>query len=86
MVSEKQKFIKKVEAWAYEKCAGSGGPEVEDAVDVVDYFTEEFGLKWPVFLKLLQEVCTRVQSLDTSWTRAPGIQYVPEAPHQGDTC
>ena len=69
MVSkEKQKFIKQVEAWAFEKFGGSGDPEVEDAVDVVDYFTEMFGQQLPVFQKLLQDVCTRVQSLDMSWT------------------
>ena len=86
MVSkEKQKFIKQVEAWAFEKFGGSGDPEVEDAVDVVDYFTEMFGQQLPVFQKLLQDVCTRVQSLDMSWTRATGIQHVIEAPEQGDT-
>ena len=87
MVSkEKQKFIQKVEAWATEKFfGGSGDPEVEDAVDVVDYFTEMFGQQLPVFQKLLQDVCTRVQSLDTSWTRAPGIQHVLPSPEQGDT-
>ena len=64
---------------------GSGDPEVEDAVDVVDYFTAMFGHQLPVFQKLLQDVCTRVASLDTSWTRAAGIQHVLETPEQGDT-
>ena len=86
MVSkEKKEFIKKVEAWAYEKFGGSGDPEVEDAVDVVDYFTEMFGQQLHVFHKLLQDVCTRIESLDTSWNRAAGIKRVLDTPEQGDT-
>ena len=63
MVSkENQKFIKKVEAWAYGKFGGgSGDPEVEDAVDVFDYFTERFGQQLPVFHARLRDDALRLE-------------------------
>jgi len=86
MVSkEKQKFIKEVQDWAQEKCGGSGNPEIEDAVGVIDYFENIFGQQLPVFQKLLQDMCARAQSLDTSSTRNPGIQNLPEVPEEGET-
>ena len=83
--TDKQKFIKKVEAWAQEKFGGSGDPEIEDAVDVVDYFTRMFGDQEHVFQKMLQDVCARIQSLDSTWTRDPCIQHVPDPPEEGET-
>ena len=83
-MKEKQQFIKNVEAWAQEKFGGSGDPEGEDAVDVVDYFVSMFGNQMDVFSKLLMDVSARVQSLDRTWARSPGIQHVHEPPAPGE--
>jgi len=82
---DKRKFIEKIQTWAKDKFCGSGDPEVEDAVDCIDFFESTFGEKLPVFAKLLQDVSTRVEALDTSFLRDPGITHVPQTPAEGDT-
>ena len=54
---EKRKFIESVQLWAHEKFGGSRDPEVEDAVDIVDFFESMFGEEPEVFEKLLKDVC-----------------------------
>ena len=82
---ERQQLIKKVAAWVQEKFGGSGEPEIDDAAVVFDYCENIFGKQDPVFQKLLQDVCTRTHSLDTSWARNPGTHMVPELPEEGET-
>ena len=82
---DKRKFIEKIQTWAKEKFCGSGDPEVEDAVDCIDFFESTFGEQLSVFAKLLQDVSARVEALDTSFLRDPGITHVPQTPAEGDT-
>ena len=82
---EKRKFIESVQLWAHEKFGGSRDPEVEDAVDIVDFFESMFGEEPEVFEKLLKVVCARIQSLDTSFVREAGLQNVPDPPAEGTT-
>ncbi len=84
-VREKKKFIETVQLWAHEKFGGSGDPEIEDAVDIVEFFVSMFGEQPEVFEKLLKDVCARILSLDSSFVREDGLQYVPEPPEQGST-
>ena len=83
--NDKKKFIMKIQAWAKEKFGGSGDPEVEDAVDCIDFFDMMFGEQLPVFAKLLQDVVLRIEALDRSCVRDPGITLVPEIPTEGET-
>ena len=62
---DKKKFIELVLLWAHENFGGSKDPEVEDAIDIVDFFESMFGEEPEVFEKLLNGVCDRIQSLDT---------------------
>ena len=82
---EKRKFIETVQMWAQEKFGGSRDPEVEDAVDIVDFFVSMFGEQPAVFEKLLKDVCARIQSLDSSFVREDGVQTVPDPPEEGTT-
>ncbi len=68
-----------------EKLGGSGDPEVEDAVDIVDYFTKMFGDQHEVFQGLLESVLKRLQALDPKWTRPRCIQEVPDTPGEDET-
>jgi len=82
---DKKKFIETVLMWAQEKFGGSRDPEIEDAVDVVDFFDTMFGQQPDVFEKLLKDVCARILSLDTSFVREAGLQTVPDPPEEGTT-
>ena len=82
---ERQQLIKKVAAWVQEKFGGSGDPEIEDAVDVIDSFEKIFGKQLPVFQKLFAKCAHSDQTMDTSWMRNPSTQIVPELPGEGET-
>ena len=58
---------------------------MEDAVDCIDFFESMFGEQPSVFARLLQDVSARVEALDTSFVRDPGITHVPQTPAEGDT-
>ena len=79
-------MIAKVQAWSQEKLGGSGDPELEDAVDVLTYFTKMFNDQQDVFKKLLESVLARGRAMDTPWVRPTCDEVVPEAPLPGQTC
>ena len=70
-MTDKQKFINNVEAWAQEKFGGCGDLEVEDVVDVVDYYTSTFGTQPDVFQQMLQNVCIRIHGLEPNLGAEP---------------
>ena len=82
---ERKQVIESVQSWAQEKFGGSRDPEVEDAVDIVDFFQTMFGEQPAVFEQLLRDVCERIQSLDMSFVREDGMQTVPKPPEEGNT-
>ena len=82
---EKKNHIERVLMWAQEKFGGSRDPEVEDAVDIVDFFETMFGKHPEVFEKMLKDVCVRIHSLDSSFIREDGMKEVPIPPEEGTT-
>ena len=78
-------MIAKVQAWQHEKFAGTGDPELEDAVDAFAYMTKMFNHQHGVFKNMLESVLARVRAVDPSWVRPPCTNIVPEAPTDGTT-
>ena len=81
---DKRKFIEKIQTWAKEKFCGSGDPEVEDAVDCIDFFESMFGSS----CRCLRSCCRMSAHESRPWTHLFCVSlasHMCRRPQQGAT-
>ena len=80
--NQKQQLIEKVQHYVQLKFGGSGDFEVEDAMDVIDFFTAAYGSQHSLFKELTLAVGKRIQAMDSSWSPPPCAETVPDMAEQ----